>query len=55
MKDQKLAEITDELVKAGEFLQQFTGEKLDCIRSFCECQKIVEWIRTTTKGVNLWY
>ena len=50
MKDQKLAEITDELIQAGRFLSEFTGEKLECIRSFCSCQKIVEWIRQTTKG-----
>ena len=47
---QTLAEITEELVQAGQFLRDFTGEKLECIRSFCGCQNIVEWIRNTTKG-----
>ena len=50
MKDQKLAEITDELVQAGRFLGGFTGEMLECIQSFCACQNIVKWIRKTTKG-----
>ena len=51
MKEQTLAEITDELVQAGHFLKEFTGERLECIQSFCKCQNIVEWIRKTTKGV----
>ena len=55
MKDQTLANISDQLVEAGEFLSEFTGERLECIRRFCECQNIVEWIRNTTKSmcVNL--
>ena len=51
MKDQKLAEITSDLVQAGVFLREITGEKLNCIQGFCECQKIVEWIRETTEGM----
>ena len=53
MKDQTLADVNNELVQAGEFLKEFTGEKLECINRFCECQEIVEWIRHTTKGCLL--
>ena len=51
MKDQTLADISDQLVEAGEFLSEFTGERVECLRRFCESQKIVEWIRNTTKGM----
>ena len=51
MKDQKLAEINEQLVTAGEFLSKFTQEKMECIQQFCECQKIVQWIRQTTNGI----
>ena len=51
MKDQTLANITEELVGTGKFLSEFTGDKLECVRKFSECQKIVEWIKATTKGI----
>ena len=51
MKDQTLANITEELVGTGKFLSEFTGDKLECVRKFSECQKIVEWIKKTTKGI----
>ena len=55
MKYQTLADITDELVQAGRFLNTFTGERLQCIQCFCECQTIVKWIRNRTKGTDyLW-
>ena len=50
MKDQTLANITEELVGTGKFLSEFTGDKLECVRKFSECHKIVEWIKKTTKG-----
>ena len=53
MKDQTLDAINRELVEAGQFLDEFTGEKLECIEQFCECQKIVQWIHDTTKGTLL--
>ena len=52
-KDRTLDAIKKELVEAGEFLSEFTGEKLECIQQFCECQKIVQWIRDTTKGIYM--
>ena len=53
MKDQTLADINEQLVEAGQFLSEFTGERLECIQRFCQCQRIVEWIRSTTKGMCL--
>ena len=50
MCDQTLAFISAELVKAGQFLNEFSGEKLKCIESFCSCKSIVQWIRDTTEG-----
>ena len=57
MKDQTLADINTGLVKAGEFLSNYTGENLICLRTFCNSQNIVNWIRETTEGVggNLYY
>jgi hypothetical protein len=52
LKDQTLAYVDDTLVKAGKFLNEFTGEKLECIQMFCECQKIVRWIQNTTTDVS---
>ena len=52
MKDQTLADINAELVKAGEFLSNYTGENLRCLETFCNSQNIVNWIRETTKGVQ---
>ena len=52
MKDQTLDAIDKELVEAGEFLNEFTGEKLECIQQFCKCQEIVQWIHDTTKGLH---
>ena len=51
MKDQTLADINEQLVEASLFLSEFTRERLECIQRFCQCQKIVEWIRNTTKGM----
>ena len=53
MKDQTLADISNQLVEAGLFLRDFTGDRLECIQRFCQCQRIVEWIRHTTKGIHL--
>ena len=47
-----LAYVNERLVEAGKFLSEFTGEKLECTQTFCKCQKIVQWIRNTTKGVQ---
>ena len=55
MKDQTLADINDDLVEAGMFLSEFTGDKLECINRFCECKEIVDWIRNTTDGCLLFY
>ena len=49
MKDQPLAQISNELIETGEFLSEFAGDKLRCIESFCECQQIVRWIKKTTE------
>ena len=45
-----LDDVNDDLVETGEFLGTFTAEKLDCVMKFTQCQKIVQWIRETTKG-----
>ena len=52
MKDQTLADVNDELLEAGEFLSEFTSNKMTCIQQFCACQNIVQWIRQTTKGTH---
>ena len=51
MGDQTLLDINKDLIAAGKFLSEFTGNKLRCIEVFCKCQKIVQWIRDTTKGI----
>lgn len=51
MGDQTLIEIDKDLIAAGKFLSEFTDDKLRCIEVFCKCQKIVQWIRDTTKGI----
>ena len=51
MGDQKLSDINDDLIAAGNFLSEFTDDKLWCIEVFCKCQKIIHWIRDTTKGI----
>ena len=53
MHDKTLKDMSDELVQAGDFLGEFTEERLHCLQCFCECQDIVEWIRKTTKGENM--
>lgn len=50
MRGQTLADVSDELVKAGTFLRGFTGDQIKCIQMFTECQEIVQWIQSTTKG-----
>ena len=50
MKDQTLADVSDDLVKAGEFLSKFTEDEMECIEKFIECQEIVQWIQNTTKS-----
>lgn len=50
MRGQTLADVSDELVKAGTFLRGFTGDQMKCIQMFTECQEIVQWIQSTTKG-----
>ena len=50
MTDQKLCDINNDLIAAGKFLSEFIGERLMCIRVFCKCQGIVQWIRDTTEG-----
>ena len=50
MKDQKLSDINDDMIAAGKFLSEFTGDKLTCIEVFCKCQELVQWIRDTTEG-----
>jgi hypothetical protein len=52
MTDQKLSDINDDLIAAGKFLSEFTGDKLTCIGVFCKCQELVQWIRDTTKDVS---
>ena len=52
MKDQTLAYVNETLVEAGQFLHEFTGDNLKCIQTFCECQKIVQWIQNTTKSMQ---
>ena len=52
MKDQTLADINTELIKAGVFLSSYAGENLKCLHTFCNSQNIVNWIRETTKGVS---
>ena len=51
MEDQTLGDINDELVQAGQFLREFTGENLNCIQKFCDAQDIVQWIKNTTEGL----
>lgn len=51
MKDQKLADISKELIQAGQNLMYLNRKRLECIHRFCGCQNIVEWIRNTTKGM----
>ena len=50
MKDQTLADINTGLVKAGKFLSNISAQNMECLRKFCESNKIVNWIRKTTKG-----
>lgn len=50
MTNQTLNDINAELVETGKFLSDFTGENMECIKVFTECQKIVQWIQDTTKG-----
>ena len=50
--DQKLSDINDDLIAAGKFLSEFTGDKLRCIKVFCKCQELVQWIRNTTEGTK---
>ena len=54
MKNQTLDDINAECVEAGKFLSDFTGESMDCIKIFNECQMIVQWIRDTTEGEQLY-
>lgn len=48
---QTLGDINEELVSAGKFLSEFSGPKVECIKTFCDCQDIVQWIKETTSGV----
>ena len=54
MKDKTLAGIDEQLLSDGKFLSEFTGHNLECITTFCECQDIVQWIRKTTEGTEVY-
>ena len=51
MKDQTLADISNKMIQAGQSLMHLKRDRLECIHQFCGCQSIVEWIRSTTKGM----
>ena len=50
-----LSTIDRSVVDAGRFLQEYATDatKRECLEAFADCQKIVEWIRTETKGILL--
>lgn len=53
MDDQTLRDISEQLIQIGHSLKNVTDERLTCIQSFNKCQKIVKWIRDTTKGLHM--
>uniref|UniRef100_A0A1X7TWB5 RZ-type domain-containing protein n=1 Tax=Amphimedon queenslandica TaxID=400682 RepID=A0A1X7TWB5_AMPQE len=51
---QTLQYIDDNLAKTGEFLHGISSDlrKLECLRAFTECQKLVQWIKVETTDVH---
>lgn len=52
MKDDPLESIDQRLIDAKSFLEKFTSDrnKLNSLKGFAACMKIVEWMREETKG-----
>ena len=51
MHSRPLSSIGDDLIKAGEFLEQFADpQKVECLQIFSRCINIVKWIQKATKG-----
>ena len=42
------------MVEASKFLKAYVtdAKRRKCLEAFADCQKIVEWIRNETKGLN---
>ena len=52
MQDEPLSAIDEKLLNTGRFLDEFVNNwrKLRCLKIFCECTDIVEWLVKETKG-----
>ena len=50
-KNQSLDSVNKKLVKAGEALKEVTAERADCLRTFIECQTLVEWLQEKMSGI----
>ena len=51
MKDHKsLADMDDDRVNVGKALDDFSIQRLECIKRFSDCHSIVQWIKKTTTG-----
>ena len=51
MAARKLGDVNDDLVKTGEFLEHISKPtNMMCIQKFNECQDIIKWIQTISKG-----
>lgn len=56
MKDQTLKDVDNSLVQVGEFLQKLiTQQRIECLRQFIGCKKIVEWLREETNGQLIYF
>ena len=42
--------MSDELLRAGDLLQEITPEKRSCLATFINCFQLVTWLRKSVKG-----
>ena len=51
MKHLTLNQIDNNLIRTGRFLQEFAlEEKLSCLKTYCNCLNVVNWLKKNTKG-----
>jgi hypothetical protein len=49
-KDQSINSLDDELLKAGDLLEEIDPRKQSCLRTFTDCFELVTWIKESIKG-----